>query len=319
MAVHTISPGTDLTAFIASASVSPGDVLLLRSGVYRQAVLINKNYVRIIAFAERVVFDGEGALLSAFTLVNAVGVELCGITIRNYQSRGVQINGGSANRVIDNDISSVGSEGVLALTSAGNLIRGNSINEAWDGVQLRQGSTNNFVLTNRAQNCLDDGFESFLLQDANNAFVGNAASRCGGNGFEIFGANNLVDRNRATGAFNGFLFANGSNSVAVGNQSWGNRNDGFSVSIINLFAAENVAWRNENNGFRILGDSGIYQENTATCNGENGLLLTPDAAENLVLRNCLERNFGQNLLDQGTRNNLIENNACACAKHGGPR
>ncbi|MFY9176976.1 MAG: hypothetical protein WBI74_00985 [Caldicoprobacterales bacterium] len=49
MAVINVTPLTDITALIASDTVSPGDVLLLQDGLYFQTVNITKDNIRIIA------------------------------------------------------------------------------------------------------------------------------------------------------------------------------------------------------------------------------------------------------------------------------
>jgi len=68
MAIINVSPDTDITAFVASAAVSEGDVLLLAQGTYNQAVIISKNYVRLVSKTGKAIFEGSNILANAFSL-----------------------------------------------------------------------------------------------------------------------------------------------------------------------------------------------------------------------------------------------------------
>ena len=186
MAIINITPLTDITALIASDNVSEGDALLLEDGIYYQTVIIPKNNIRIIAKGTEVIFDGKSTLTAAFTLSNVTGVLIKGINIRHYRANGIVIEGGYGNRIIKNTINNMLDSGIVMINSRGNLIWKNEICSCSDGVRLIQGSTSNRVIENVVKECFDDGFESFLAPDSNNAFISNTAMRSRFNGLDIY-------------------------------------------------------------------------------------------------------------------------------------
>lgn len=308
MAVLKITPATDLTTFIASAAVSPGDVLLLDDGVYKQSVIIAKSSVRIVANGNRVVFDGTNTLATGFILSGVTGVELVGLEIMNYTVNGIHISGGMANRILGNRITSVGFRGINVVASSGNLIWFNLISRASDGVNLNSGSTSNYVLENVAQNCSADGFESFLSVDANNVFMGNTSQYNQQSGFEIFGSNNLVLRNKAhRNAGEGFLIISGINTIAISNDSRFNGADGMLIDSRNAFVGESSISHNAQSGLDVFNDFNILQRNDISFNRDYGVKLNLNSDFNLIIRNWLVRNTPLNIIDSGANNNFVSN------------
>jgi len=186
MAIINVTPLIDITALIVSDDVSEGDVLLLEEGIYFQTVNITKNYIRIVAKGPQVIFDGKSILLTAFTLSNVTGTAIEGINIKQYRANGILIQSGSGNRIVNNKISNTIGNAIDVFGSSGNLIWKNEICSCSDGVRLIQGSTSNRVIENVVKECFDDGFESFLAPDSNNAFISNTAMRSRFNGLDIY-------------------------------------------------------------------------------------------------------------------------------------
>lgn len=309
MAIIYVSPDTDITALIASAEVLEGDVLLLSKGIYNQAVVISKNYVRVVAKDCGAVFDGLGLLANAFSLNGVTGVEIHGVTIRNYVANGIDIIGGTANRIIFNTISDITGaigRGITVSSSTANLIWNNRIRNVWDGVELIGGSTHNWVLENKSETCSDDGFESFLSVDRDNAFIGNIAVNCGGNCYEIFGINNLVYRNVAVdGSAAGFLFVD-PNSLAIDNKAE-KGNFGMQLSSLNTFAAQNELRNNSGTGLNVITDFNIIFRNLIAFNRNSGLVLGANADDNLIYFNKVVCNTPENIVEGGTDNNYLRN------------
>lgn len=307
MAIINISPDTDITAFIASATVSEGDVLLLAQGTYDQSVIISKNYVRLVSKERKAVFEGSGMLATAFSLNGVTGVEIDGVTIQNYLSIGISVTGGTGNRIIRNQISDVGSRGISVTSSTGNLIWKNQIENAFDGVELIGASTNNWVIENSVKGTIDDGFEAFLSSDQNNAFIGNFARDCGGNCFEIFGINCLALSNEAANASNsGYLIAAGSNSVAIENSAK-KCVDGVHVTSQNVFLALNELKNNNGSGLEILSDFNIALWNRIAFNLDSGIVLRASANGNFIYQNKVECNTPSDIVAGGTDNNFLRN------------
>ena len=307
MAIINISPDTDITAFIASAAVSEGDVLLLAQGTYDQSVIISKNYVRLVSKDRKAVFDGSDLLANAFSLNGVTGVEIDGVNIQNYLSNGISISGGTGNRIIRNLITDIGNRGISVSGSTANLIWKNQINNVFDGVELISSSTNNWVIKNWISDTIDDGFESFLPNDQNNAFIGNLAHDCGGNCFEIFGANCLALNNTAADCSNsGYLIAAGSNSVAIENSAK-KCVDGVLQTSQNVFLALNELKSNNGSGLEIRTDFNIAVWNHIAFNLDSGLVLGPNSNGNFIYQDKVECNTPFDIVTGGTDNNLLRN------------
>ncbi|MBR0596292.1 right-handed parallel beta-helix repeat-containing protein [Sinanaerobacter chloroacetimidivorans] len=307
MAIINVSPSTNITALIASAAVSEGDVLLLADGVYNQTVVISKNYIRIVAAGNRAIFDGTNTLVAAFILAGVTGVEINGLIIRRYIVFGIAIIGGSANRILCNSISQIELFGIFVAGSSANLIWRNKIRNVDDGVLLIAASTSNWVIENTVKDSNFDGFESFLSVDANNAFISNFACDCGDNCFEIRGANNLVYRNTAVNAtFADFLIASGNNIVAIENKG-SNAQDGAVVTSNNAFLGRNDLHDNSQSGLEISGDFNIIQSNLITFNKDSGILLNSTANDNFIFFNRVECNTPADITNRGIDNNLLQN------------
>jgi hypothetical protein len=308
MAIICVTPDVDITALIASAGVSEGDVLLLAEGTYDQSVIISKNYVRILSERCGAVFDGNNILATAFILNNVTGVELYGLVIQNYLSTGVTISGGSANRIICNRITNVGTTGIRVSSSSANVIWKNHIRNVSDGVLLINGSTNNWILENKVKNCRDDGFESFLSNDLNNTFVGNLACNCSDNCFEIYGVNNLVYCNSAIdGTNSGYVITSGSNTVAIGNKSSGGPGPGVSLGSNNALIACGTFKNNDGTGLTVNSDFNIILSNLITCNRNSGLVINEGADNNFIIGNHVLCNTPHDIAVSGTNNNLLKN------------
>ncbi len=314
MAVINITPLTDITELIASDNVNPGDVLLLEEGIYHQIVIVTKNYIRIVAKGPEVIFDGISTLATAFALSNVTGVVIEGINIRNYRTFGILIEGGSGNRIIKNTINNTLSNAIEVQSSSGNLIWKNEICKCFDGVRLVLGSTNNWVIDNIAKECADDGFESFLEPDINNAFISNKAIGNTANGLDVFGSNNLSLDNILIDNGNGLVNSNGSDSLAIGNEIKNCQLNSQTIlfGYVNQFSAENLVVCNNRFGVNSSGQFGMFLNNEISYNGDSGLILNSASAGNLIMDNKLVCNIPENIIDNGTDNNFINNNEKPC-------
>lgn len=308
MAIINVSPDTNISMLIASASVAEGDVLLLEDGVYYQSVLISKNNIRIVSETCRAVFNGFGFLASAFILNNVSGVEIYGVTIRDYLAYGIYINSGSANRIVSNTIYDIGGNGIQIVASSANLVWKNWIRNVVDGIFLITASTNNQLIENFVRNCSFDGLESFLSEDANNTFIGNVVQDCGDNCIEAFGRNCLVYRNNVSNADNsGYYLASGNGIMAIENRSKHNQT-GCYVNSNNVFIGRNDFSNNNGRGLGIVSDFNIIQSNLITGNRNSGLVLESTADYNFIYKNKIECNTPLDIVTGGgTGNNFLRN------------
>ncbi|QOX62056.1 right-handed parallel beta-helix repeat-containing protein [Anoxybacterium hadale] len=308
MAIINVSPSDNLTELIASDAVSAGDVLLLADGLYLQTVFIDKNFIRIISRSGKAVFSGFSLLLNGFILSGVIGVEIYGVTVRNYVQNGIAITGGSANRIVSNTIHDMGNNGIRITGSAANLIWKNNIRDVgFDGILMISGSTSNWVICNEVNRCGNDGIETFLSNDANNAIVENRVCDCDDNCFEAFGVNTLLLRNKAAKAgSSAYYIASGSNTICIENEGVSS-DRGALVTITNVFAACNNFSNNSDTGLLALDDFGIYQGNFISRNRDSGLVFAEGADYNFIYSNKIVCNEPADILDNGTGNNYLKN------------
>ncbi|QOX62057.1 right-handed parallel beta-helix repeat-containing protein [Anoxybacterium hadale] len=308
MAIINVSPADNLTELIASAAVSPGDVLLLADGIYTQSVVIEKNDIRVISQSGKAIFSGFFVLINGFILNGVTGTLIYGVEIRNYFQNGIVVTGGSANRIVSNRITVVGGTGIVITSSAENLVWKNRISEVGaDGILMISGSTGNRILENHISDCAFDGIETFLSPDANNVIVENDVRGCGDNCFEIFGINCFVYGNKAVeAAQNAYLVFSGPYTALLENKGLISGR-GLYVNISNIFAACNSMVSNGGTGVLSLNDYGIYQENLIENNGNSGLLLSISADNNFIFENRIVGNDPADITDSGTGNTFLKN------------
>lgn len=310
MAIIDVTPSIDITALIASDNVNEGDVLLLEEGIYFQTVNILKNNIRIVAKGSGVIFDGRSTLLTAFTLSDVVGVGIEGINIRHYRLDGIVVQSGSGNRIVNNKINNILNNGIDILGSNGNLIWKNEICNCFDGIRLTSGSTNNWIIDNIVKECYDDGFESDLAPDSNNAFISNMAIRNRLYGFNILGSNNLVLDNLLIDNGLGVIVNEGSDSLIIGNIIRGSKLNALNVFVgyTNHFAGGNHIVCNHREGINNLGNLGMFLDNEISYNANSGITIGLSTNfGNLVKDNTLVCNIPENIIDRGTNNNFINN------------
>lgn len=314
MAVINVTPLTDINALIASDNVDPGDVLLLDEGIYFQTVNIQKNYIRIAAKGPGVIFEGKSMLSTAFALSNVVGVAIEGISIRNYRGIGLLIESGSGNRIVNNKLSNMINNGIELITSSGNLIWRNEVCSCLEGIRLTFGSTNNWIIQNIVRENGDDGFVILFSFDSNNAFISNKCIRNGGSAFNVFGSNSLFLDNILTDNDQGLVFNDGNDSVAIGNKIEGTKLAAlvFINNRRNYFAGENHIVCNSRQGINIPSEFGMFLDNEISYNGFTGISLGQSSAGNLIMNNKLVCNLPENIVDNGTDNNLINNTDKPC-------
>ena len=198
MTVINVTPLMDITALIGSDDVKEGDVLLLEEGIYHQTVNIPKDNIRIVAKGDGVIFDGKSSLFTDFILLDVVGMGIEGINIRYYRDSGIIIKFGSGNRIANNRINNLISDGIEIVGSSCNLVWKNQVCNCSSGIRLAFGSTNNWIIENIVKDGFGNGLVASSSTDSNNAFISNAVVRNRGSGLTMFGSNNLLMDNLIT-------------------------------------------------------------------------------------------------------------------------
>lgn len=88
--VSKAGPYYNISAAVKDAR--PGDRILIAQGVYRESVFIDKPWLTILGEdRESVILDGGGQLANGITAVNAYGITIGNLTVRNYAGTGVMI------------------------------------------------------------------------------------------------------------------------------------------------------------------------------------------------------------------------------------
>ncbi|MDP2837339.1 MAG: NosD domain-containing protein, partial [Methanobacteriaceae archaeon] len=191
-----------IQAAIDDPSTANNDIIEIRSGIYRENVIINKK-LTITAFSGgNVTIQALNPNLPVFTItINGNGSTISGFII----------NGSTTNA------------GILINNSANNTISGNIISNNCNGLYLRE-STNNTISENIISNNGNDGIN--INHSYNNTIRSNTISNntgCGINIFDYSGNSNFVNFNRIVGnGFYGLYVEEG--LINATNNWWGTNN-----------------------------------------------------------------------------------------------
>lgn len=299
----------DITALIGSDDVKEGDVLLLEEGIYYQTVNIPKDNIRIVAKGDGVIFDGKSSLFTDFILLDVVGMGIEGINIRYYRDSGIIIKFGSGNRIANNRINNLISDGIEIVGSSCNLVWKNQVCNCSSGIRLAFGSTNNWIIENIVKDGFGNGLVASSSTDSNNAFISNAVVRNRGSGLTMFGSNNLLMDNLITDNGEGVVIHDGRDSLAIGNMIKSNKVSAYWIfdGYVNHFAGENCILCNGREGLNNHGEYGIMLNNEVSYNGDIGIRLETPSKGNLVKENKMTSNILENIVDRGDDNNFINN------------
>ncbi|MDQ6421255.1 right-handed parallel beta-helix repeat-containing protein [Paenibacillus sp. LHD-117] len=319
MAIIEVFPGHPKAIRNAVALAKPGDVILVHRGVYHESVRIPSEKSNIRLVAERrhqAILDGNHVLTAAFELNRVAGVEIEGIKIRNYISRGINIVNGKSNRMIQNRISGIGGAndpvGIFDTNSVGNLMMMNTIERigsAGTGTGiLLDGTTGNWVIQNTLQHNEAHGIE--VKNGRHGAIVGNRISRNKGDAILMNALdNNLIMDNHLY--YNGANGVNGrsTNNIILNCKIRGNRKNGLLFASNYNFAGFNQIMDHHGSGIDVSSDFNDIQENRIEQNGKNGVLIHSPHMANFVYRNRLSNNQPHNIQDSGVNNNIVQNDS----------
>ncbi|MFB3766381.1 MAG: nitrous oxide reductase family maturation protein NosD [Methanotrichaceae archaeon] len=237
-ATITVGPGENIQAAIDKAS--PGDIIEVKSGNYKECIEITKSLTLIgIDSGEGIpVIDGrfvdstvhlaaDRCQLMGFKLLNSQGhgvsvnSNFCSITNNTIEacSAGIFLREANSNVISHNDariscqglISLLRGDAVQLMDSNNNIIKGNNATGAFIGIYLFH-SHNNTVVENHAQGN-DHGIS--LLGSGGNTVRGNNPinNAQDGIGFLDDCVNNIISENTATGNAIGILLQDSSNNI----------------------------------------------------------------------------------------------------------
>ncbi|WP_162463376.1 right-handed parallel beta-helix repeat-containing protein [Paenibacillus psychroresistens] len=321
MAIIKVFPNSPTAIQDAVASANEGDVILVHKGIYHENVRIqsDKNNIRIVAKQKRrTVLDGRRVLLEAFILDGVAGVEIDGFKIKNYILSGIRIMNGKSHRILENEISEIRGIkgkvkpfGIIINQSVGNLLMRNKIKrigsvKKGSGIQLSS-SMGNWIVGNQLLNNSLCGIEVDL--GFHNAIVGNRISGNKSEGITISESNNtLILENMLNHNSKNGVFARSTNNFIIDSKIKDNHGNGLIFTLNNNMAFNNEIKNNHQSGIAILSDFNDIQCNKVEKNKNNGLFIHAPHTANFVFENRFKSNKPQNIKDQGTNNNIVQNN-----------
>jgi parallel beta-helix repeat protein len=196
---------------------SDGDTIFIKKGVYVENPIVNKSISLVGEDKDSTIIDVTAGLKVQSNYVNITGLTIYdghhGITVSANSSRifgnkitdarvGIALLSAYNNVVAENTLENIGLSAAIQLSySNNNIIQYNYINSCTEGIQLREGSSNNTVIDNLVSNCQDVAIrllgsgvgKKWYGPDGNTIMRNNISySRVG---TTVYGANNNVVSN----------------------------------------------------------------------------------------------------------------------------
>jgi len=220
-------PDDYLTIQSAVNAASPGDTIIVRDGLYKEHVIVNK---QLTIKSERgyanCVVNGEGS--DVFALY-ADGIRIEGFTITGGWD-GIYIRSNN-NMIINNNISSNNRHGIYLGQSKNNSISNNNISSNnYCGICLYYSNENSISNNNISSN---NRHGIYLGQSKNNSISNNNISSNNWNGIDLWDSNNnsISKNNISSNNWNGiFLLNSNENSISKNNIS---SNNWYGIYLLN--------------------------------------------------------------------------------------
>lgn len=264
-------------------AASPGDIVLVDSGNYKETVIVSTSSISIIAREKHgVTLESNASNENAIQLNDAYNVEVFGFIIQNSH-RSIWIYRGGYHRIIGNIFQNHNADGIIFEDSTGNFLYQNIIRFNLSvGVLLgwsNPGSISNWI-------------------------VENVITKNGGHGLEIWtpGAiGNAVIKNKILDNSGQGIYTKGQNTLIYDNQVEHNSADGVRLEFgNNSVVVENAVKKNDNSGIDIISNQNIAIANQVRKNQGAGIEISGN--ENIIQGNKTNRNQGGDLLNSGNNN-----------------
>ena len=263
-------------------AASPGDIVLVDSGNYKETVIVSTSSISIIARKTWVTLESNASNENAIQLNDAYNVEVFGFIIQNSH-RSIWMYRGGYHRIIGNIFQNHNADGILFEDSTGNLLYQNIIRFNFSvGVLLgwsNPGSISNWIIENLITKNGGHGLEIWTPGAIGNAVI-----------------NNEIVRNDGQG-----IYTKGQNTLIYGNEV--EHNDANAVRLEfgdNSVVAENAVKKNANSGINIISNQNIAIANQVRKNQGAGIEISGN--ENIIQGNKTNRNQGGDLLNSGNNN-----------------
>jgi len=310
-------PDDYLTIQSAVNAASPGDTIIVRDGLYKEHVIVNK---QLTIKSERgyanCVVNGEGS--DVFALY-ADGIRIEGFTITRGR-HGIFINSNN-NSISNNNISSNNEDGIYIPSSNNNIISNNIISNNDDGIYLWY-SNNNCISDNIISNNNNGTYiyHSNNNSISNNNILNNYQYRYGiyaGIYLEYSDRTSISNNNISDNGYGIFLRC--SNKTTILNNNIISNNLGISLWCSNKTSISYNSISNNNYGIGIglwWGILGYSNENSISYNNISsnyygGVFIL--GSNNIISNNIICSNYHYYVEDSGGvgvsgSNNIISNN-----------
>ncbi|MDD1742010.1 MAG: right-handed parallel beta-helix repeat-containing protein, partial [Methanotrichaceae archaeon] len=264
----------------AVAAANDGDTIYIKSGVYKEEIILDKPLKLMPLNGEKgpIIINGDG--LGTGISINANECSIEGLTIANFTASGIEIR--SNNNTIKNNIFNYDRPAILVSASDANLIEGNAIENCFAGVALWSGSEDNNVLNNR----IKGGSMSLLLNYvAHNIIANNSIAESDEIGLHILNSSDVeVRRNQIEGAPIGIRVFNSTKSLLINNVVRGS-----------TFC-----------GIYLINDTGLQVSNATISDSDRGLFT--DSSSDCIVKGCTFENMLNSMrIVGGSKNNITEN------------
>lgn len=258
-------------------AASPGDIVLVDSGNYKETVIVSTSSISIIAREKHgVTLESNASNENAIQLNDAYNVEVFGFIIQNSH-RSIWMYRGGYHRIIGNIFQNHNADGILFEDSTGNLLYQNIIRFNFSvGVLLgwsNPGSISNWIIENLITKNGGHGLEIWTPGAIGNAVINNEIVRNDGQGIYTKGQNTLIYDNQVEhNSADGVRLEFGNNSVVVENAVKKNDNSGIDIISNQNIAIANQVRKNQGAGIEISGNENIIQGNKTNRNQGGDLL-----------------------------------------------
>jgi uncharacterized repeat protein (TIGR01451 family) len=245
-------------------AASPGDTIVVHSGIYYENVDVNKQLTLRGIGSPIVDASGSGSVIT----LSADGCTLEGFVATNSGDLDAGIDVTSNDNIIEGNALNGNSYGVRLDLSSNNTISSNSaINNTYNGFRLWSAS-GNIILENEATGSIYDGI--LVLSAGNNTVSGNTASWNDRSGIGIWSSSdNVITDNTASNNNEGICLRESSGNVVKDNVASDNA---FGIGIYNISTKNTI-------------ESNAVYDNT-----ETGIDISSASNDNEIFLNDLKNN-----------------------------
>jgi nitrous oxidase accessory protein len=278
-------------------AASPGDIILVNNGTYRESVHVTKQIV-LMGIGDPVVdaMGNDNAIL-----ISANRTMLQGFHFTNSSERGIKI-ASDDNIITDNHISDNDYAGIVLIKSYDNVITGNVLTmNGYYGVYLAD-SERNKIKGNFVNDSSNSGLE--LIRASKNDISDNVVVENKNDGIELKSSeNNTIKGNTVTGNKDGVCLEDHSkNNIIIYNNASGNSIDGILLKTSEFNSLlSNYVRQNPKGIFLETSSNNLIRDNRVRDNLV-GVHLNYYSRDNAIYRNDLVNNTDYNAYDESGSN-----------------